>query len=98
VHEPYWRWLTDTVLMHDPRTDYELRGDAKLLERVPPHKRLLNAPADTGLPIGNLSSQFFANVHLDALDQHAKHQPARALLRPLRRRLLPAARVRAVAQ
>jgi len=26
------------------------------------------------LPIGNLSSQFFANVHLDALDQFCKHQ------------------------
>lgn len=38
------------------------------------HKRLLNAPADTGLPIGNLSSQFFANVYLNALDQFCKHQ------------------------
>jgi RNA-directed DNA polymerase len=45
-----------------------------LLQRVPPHKRLLNAPADTGLPIGNLSSQFFANVLLNVLDQHVKHQ------------------------
>jgi hypothetical protein len=27
-----------------------------------------------GLPIGNLSSQFFANVYLDALDQFAKHR------------------------
>lgn len=26
------------------------------------------------LPIGNLSSQFFANVLLDALDQHIKHR------------------------
>lgn len=33
-----------------------------------------DAPDDTGLPIGNLSSQFFANVHLDALDQFCKHQ------------------------
>ena len=74
VAEPYWRWLTDTVLMHDPRTDFELRGDPRLLDRVPAHKRLVNAPADTGLPIGNLSSQFFANVHLNALDQFAKHQ------------------------
>jgi hypothetical protein len=41
---------------------------------VPPHKRLLNAPADTGLPIGNLSSQFFANVLLNVLDQHVLHQ------------------------
>ena len=74
VTEPFWRWLTDTVLMHDPRTSFELRGDASLLQRVPPHKRLVNAPADTGLPIGNLSSQFFANVLLDSLDQHAKHK------------------------
>lgn len=74
VAEPFWRWLTDTVLMHDPRADFELRGDSKLLERVPPHKRLLNAPAHTGLPIGNLSSQFFANVLLDGLDQHVKHR------------------------
>lgn len=73
VHEPFWRWLTDTVLMHDPRTDYEWRGRPQLLARVPPHKRLTNAPAGTGLPIGNLSSQFFANVHLNALDQRAKH-------------------------
>ena len=29
--------------------------------------------AHLGLPIGNLSSQFFANVYLDVLDQHAKH-------------------------
>lgn len=29
--------------------------------------------AHLGLPIGNLSSQFFANVLLDALDQHIKH-------------------------
>lgn len=41
--------------------------------QVPPHKRLANAPAGRGLPIGNLSSQFFANVYLDALDQFAKH-------------------------
>lgn len=74
VTEPYWRWLADTVLMHDPRTDFELRGDPRLLQRVPAHKRLINAPTDTGLPIGNLSSQFFANVHLAALDQFAKHQ------------------------
>jgi len=73
VHEPFWLALTDTVLFHDPRTDHEVRGRADLLARVPAHKSLFNAPDDTGLPIGNLSSQFFANVHLDALDQYAKH-------------------------
>jgi len=74
VTEPWWLALTTTVLMHDPRGDVEVRGRHELLQRVPPHKSLFNAPAGHGLPIGNLSSQFFANVLLDALDQRAKHQ------------------------
>ena len=41
--------------------------------RVPLHKRLENAPAGCGLPIGNLPSQFLANVYLDVLDQFVKH-------------------------
>lgn len=41
---------------------------------VPAHKRLENAAPGCGLAIGNLSSQFFANVYLDALDQFVKHE------------------------
>ncbi|ADV01304.1 RNA-directed DNA polymerase [Alicycliphilus denitrificans] len=74
VHEPWWMALADTILFHDPRQDVEVRGCASDLRRVPPHKSLFNAPDDTGLPIGNLSSQFFANVLLDALDQRVKHR------------------------
>ncbi|WP_253958575.1 RNA-directed DNA polymerase [Paraburkholderia fungorum] len=73
IFEPFWRSLTELVLMHDPRTDFEFRGDRALLARVPPHKRLMEQTANHGLPIGNLSSQFFANVYLDVLDQRAKH-------------------------
>ncbi len=29
---------------------------------------------DVGMPIGNLTSQLFANIYLDRLDQYAKHQ------------------------
>jgi hypothetical protein len=74
VQEPWWLQLATTILMHDPRGDVELRGRPDLLGRVPPHKSLFNAPAGYGLPIGNLSSQFFANVLLDDLDQFVKHQ------------------------
>jgi len=42
--------------------------------QVPAHKRLENAPPDTGLPIGNLTSQFFANLYLNELDQFVKHE------------------------
>lgn len=41
--------------------------------RVPAHKRLENAPPGCGLAIGNLTSQFFANVYLDRLDQFIQH-------------------------
>lgn len=74
IHEPFWLALVDVILFHDPRLNVEVRGSRELLARVPAHKSLFNAKADTGLPIGNLSSQFFANVHLNALDQFCKHQ------------------------
>jgi len=73
IHDPFWQWLTDVVLMHDPRANFVYRGDPAMMDRVPPHKRLMEQPAHLGLPIGNLSSQFFANVYLDVLDQRAKH-------------------------
>lgn len=73
VPEPWWARLAETILMHDPRPGAVMQGKARLQGRVPPHKRLHNQPAHKGLPIGNLSSQFFANVYLNALDQHVKH-------------------------
>ena len=74
ITEPWWLALAEQILMHDPREDYEVRSPAHLFNRVPQHKRLTAQPARLGLPIGNLSSQFFANVYLDALDQFAKHR------------------------
>ncbi|MDO9052904.1 MAG: RNA-directed DNA polymerase [Gallionella sp.] len=74
VTEPWWIQLADTILFHDPRQNYELRGNPDMLYLVPRHKRLVNHPAHLGLPIGNLSSQFFANIYLDAMDQFVKHQ------------------------
>jgi retron-type reverse transcriptase len=74
ITEAPWLALARQILWHDPRQDFELRGDPAKLALVPAHKRLTNQPAHLGLPIGNLSSQFFANVYLDVLDQYAKHQ------------------------
>jgi retron-type reverse transcriptase len=74
VTEPWWMQLADTILFHDPRQNYELRGEPRMLDLVPSHKRLTNHPAHLGLPIGNLSSQFFANIYLDELDQFCKHK------------------------
>ena len=74
VTEPWWMALAELILMHDPRGNVEVRGTRQELVLVPPHKSLFNAPDGYGLPIGNLSSQFFANVLLDDLDQFAKHR------------------------
>jgi len=66
--------VTHALLRHDPlRAGVRVRATAAELAQVPPHKRLSSARPGCGLPIGNLSSQFFANVYLDALDQFVKH-------------------------
>ena len=74
VTEPWTLALAELVLFHDPRQGAIMQSTARQHTRVPAHKRLMGQPAHLGLPIGNLSSQFFANIYLDALDQFAKHQ------------------------
>lgn len=73
IPEPWWRALALQILFHDQREGAILQAGPGEMALVPPHKRLLEQPAHQGLPIGNLSSQFFANVYLDRLDQFAKH-------------------------
>jgi len=65
-------WLTKIIIFNDPTKNYILRGDESLLKLIPAHKTLFKAPQNKGLPIGNLTSQFFANVYLNELDQYIK--------------------------
>jgi hypothetical protein len=74
INEPWTMRLVDTILFHDPRENVRIKAAPDLLALIPPHKSLFNQPPHLGLPIGNLSSQFFANVYLDVLDQHIKHR------------------------
>ena len=67
-------WLTRVLLKQDLKRETVYRCTPKELSRVPPYKRLTEAPPGKGLPIGNLTSQFFANVYLDRLDQFVKHR------------------------
>jgi retron-type reverse transcriptase len=66
-------WLTRVLVFHDCTDHFVIKGDPGLLARMPPHKTLFHAPKGKGLPIGNLNSQFFANVYLNVLDQFVKH-------------------------
>ena len=65
--------LAHKVIFHNPVQHCVIKGDRELFRHLPPHKSLFQAEAGRGLPVGNLTSQFFANVYLNDLDQFCKH-------------------------
>jgi RNA-directed DNA polymerase len=67
------RWLCRKLVSHDCTVNPVMKGDPHLADKLPSHKTLFHAAPGKGLPIGNLNSQFFANVYLNALDQFVKH-------------------------
>jgi len=77
MHEldPVVQGLIEVILLNDPTENCRLRGALRGdFESLPSHKTLFKAQAGCGLPIGNLTSQFFSNIYLDVLDQFIKHQ------------------------
>lgn len=71
--QDFMQWLCWRTLTHNPAQNAINKSRPWQWANVPPHKRLENAAAKCGLPIGNLTSQFFANVYLNELDQFIKH-------------------------
>ncbi|MBF0108780.1 MAG: group II intron reverse transcriptase domain-containing protein [Magnetococcales bacterium] len=66
--------LIRLLVFHDPTRNCRLCGQPmSAFQALPAHKTLFKAASECGLPIGNLTSQFFANVYLDTLDQFCKH-------------------------
>ncbi len=68
------RDLAQTLIFHDPTTRFSRKSPAETWRHIASHKTLFNCPEHKGLPIGNLTSQFFGNVYLNALDQFVKHE------------------------
>ena len=66
--------LTKIVIFNDPTENFIQKSSNVEKNNVPEHKSLFNAPVDTGLAIGNYTSQFFANVYLNEFDQFVKHE------------------------
>lgn len=60
-------WLIKIILFHNPTKNFIYRGETILQNLIPKHKSLFYS-GDRGLPIGNLTSQFFANIYLNELD------------------------------
>jgi hypothetical protein len=74
VENPEVLWLTENILFWDCTKSYIQRGDPQLLLSIPQNKTLFGKNNQRGLPIGNLTSQFFANVYMNELDQFVKHE------------------------
>lgn len=64
--------LAGLIIFHRPQDDYIRRGNPELAKLVPAHKSLINCREDKGLPIGNYSSQFFANLYMNKVDHFIK--------------------------
>ena len=71
--EPWLYDLVHKIVFNDPREGVTICGNQRLFACVPRHKSLWHNTPDKGLPIGNLTSQFFANVYMNPLDQFIKH-------------------------
>ena len=69
-------WLTRKIIFHDCAHDIppKIQSQPSLFDKIPAGKSLFKVPRGQGLPIGNLTSQFFANVYLNELDQFVKHK------------------------
>jgi RNA-directed DNA polymerase len=66
-------WLAKLIIFHNPASNYIFKGKAHTKLLIPKEKSLLFGSPSNGLPIGNLTSQFFANVYLNELDQFVEN-------------------------
>ena len=65
--------LCRKVIFSDPAKHSRVRGRREDWDRLPRDKSLFHAHRGCGLPIGNLTSQVFANFYLNPLDHYLKH-------------------------
>ncbi len=66
------RWLAEKVIFHDPTKNFKMNSPKEFFNLIPDRKSLFKQPTGKGLPIGNYSSQFFANLYLNELDHFVK--------------------------
>lgn len=65
-------WLTHEIVLLDPTDGCRHVGSPSEWDDVDASKLMANAPADCGMPIGNLTSQLFSNVYMNPFDQMVK--------------------------
>ena len=68
----YFQSITYEILKAEIRNIIKDKQALVLIERIIDHNGQM--PDGVGIPVGNLTSQLFANIYLDALDQFIKHE------------------------
>lgn len=65
--------LCQKVIFYDPTKKCIIKGKRKNSQGLPTSKSLFYSPKNCGLPIGNLTSQIFANFYMSPFDHFIKH-------------------------
>ena len=73
VNELWIREGLNYIIDCDLRKNYVLNTHSNKMKKIKDAKCFSKCEIDYGLPIGNLTSQFFANLYLNELDQFIKH-------------------------
>ena len=70
--DPLTRFLIGKIVFNDPLRGAVFRSRPRAWDDLPKDKSLMCSAPNCGLPIGNLTSQLFANVYLNPLDHFVK--------------------------
>ncbi len=70
----FWIWILRLIIFHNPTKNCIIKGGKKDWHGLPHTKSLFYTAPQTGLPIGNLTSQLFGNVYLNDFDHFMKSQ------------------------
>ncbi len=65
--------LCKQVIYNDPTKNCIIKGKRSDWNDLPPNKSLFRSKPNCGLPIGNLTSQVFANFYIDTFDHYIKY-------------------------
>jgi len=75
--------LCRKVVFNDPTKNCCIKGKKTDWDNLPHTKSLFQSPVNCGLPIGNLTSQIFANFYLNSFDHYIKNNLSTSLPSPL---------------
>ena len=67
-------YLIEQTIFNDPKENCKIKGKKSDWNDLPKTKSLFYAHTDCGLPIGNLTSQLFANIYLNDFDYWIKRE------------------------